>query len=170
MRKLKAIVLSIMAVAASLNAYADNFVVVGKETKVFDEPNAKGYVTLNTKNQEVVLQPGMVFKTLENTSGWYIIEYSPGLRGYMSEQVKAPVNNLPKGGTYSVSNAPSQKLKTVSEGDKWIATVGEKQFLGKAFGNIIIFFDEKNTPAYSLVDMGEGPIVMSYDNKVTKFF
>ncbi len=170
MKKIKTLTLSFLTLAVPLCAYADTFVVVGKETKVFDEPNAKGYVTLNTKNQEVILQPGMTFKTLETTSGWHIIEYSPGLRGYMSEQVKTVPGQLPKAGTYSVSNAPSQKLKAMSDGDKWSAIVGDKQFSGQSFGNVVIFFNEKNIPAYSLVDIGEGPIVMTYDNSVTKFF
>ncbi|MBD5355929.1 MAG: hypothetical protein HDR88_02850 [Bacteroides sp.] len=167
---LKIITISVLTFSASLSAFADNFVVVGKEAKVFDEPNTKSYVTLNTKNQEVVLYPGMVFKSLETSNGWYMIEYSPGLRGYLSEQAVGIATKLPKSGTYPVKNSPTQKLNAYLEDDKWSATVGDKQYHGKAFGNIIIFFDDKQTPAYSLLNLEDNPIVMSYDNKTTNFF
>ena len=58
-----------------LAVFADGFIVVGKDSKVFDEPNAKGYVTLNQKDEEVSVLPGMVFKHHERANGWYVVEY-----------------------------------------------------------------------------------------------
>lgn len=167
---IKKIAFLMLSFTASIISYADNYIVVSKEAKIFDEPNSKGYVTLNTKNEEIIVLPGMVFKTLDSTQGWNLIEYSPGLRGYLSEQVTCSSLKAPKSGSYSVKNSPTQKLEITGEGDKWSASIGDKHYNGKAFGNVIIFFDEKNVPVYSLVDMGVGSVVVTYDNNVTKFF
>lgn len=149
---------------------ADTFIAVNKETKVFDEPDATGYVTLNQKNEEVKALPGMVFKLSENKGGWNLVEYSPGLRGYVSDQVKQSKFTLPKAGTYKVANKPADKLTVENNGSKWTATIGGKTYQGELSGNIVVFFDDKKIPAYSIVDFGNGPIVMNYDNSVTKFF
>lgn len=170
MINLKSFALSAMAAFAIFSSYAEDFVVISKESKVFDEPDATGYVTLNTKNEEVVLQPGMVFKVHDNSQGWYIIEYSPGLRGYLSEQAKALSTFSPKAGTYIVSNNPSQKMTTSVNATQWTGKIGDKQYSGKAFGNVVIFFDEMGNPAYSLTDIGNGAVVMTYDNAVTRYF
>lgn len=162
--------LIVSALALSLSALGEEYIIVGKDAKVFDEPNAKGYVTLNRKNEEVILTPGMIFKTLENSKGWYIIEYSPGLRGYLSEQCKVTTLNAPAPGVYAVANAPSQKIDISTNADSWSATVGDTRYNGKAVGKVIVFTDNKGKMAYSLVDIGDGPIAISYDNAVTNFF
>ena len=149
---------------------ADTFIAVNKEAKVFDEPDATGYVTLNQKNEEVTALPGMVFKLSENKGGWNLVEYSPGLRGYISDQVKQSKFILPKAGTYKVANKPTDKITVVTNAGKWSASIGGKTYQGDLSGNIVVFFDDKKMPAYSLVDFGNGPIVMTYDNSVTKFF
>lgn len=167
---IKKLTFPFIACAASIAAQADDYVIIGKETKVFDEPNATGYVTLNTKNEEVVLQPGMAFKIHDNSQGWYIIEYSPGLRGYLSEQAKSSSSSTPKAGIYTVSNNPSVKLDASGSDGKWTAKVGEKLYSGMAYGNVVIFLNDKGDAVYSLTDLGSGPVVMSYDNDVTNFF
>ncbi len=156
--------------ASASTAFADNYVVVNKPAKVFDTPNAKGYVSLNSKNEEVTIAPGMVFKSLESNNGWHMIEYSPGLRGYLSELVISSKTKLPKAGVYKIANFQSRQLNAICENDVWKASVDGKDFKGKAFGNAIIFFSENGQPAYSLVDLGNGPVAHSYDNTVTKFF
>lgn len=163
---------SALCITSSLafSAMADTYIVVNKNAKVFDEPKATGYVTLNQKNEEVTILPGMVFKSLENQQGWNMVEYSPGLRGYISDQVKHAKCLLPKAGTYKVGNKPADKLTIELKDNVWNATIGGKTFQGKSFNNIVVFFDEKKNPIYSLVDLGEGPIVMTYDNAVTRFF
>ena len=67
-------------------------------------------------------------------------------------------------------NKGNEKLAATFDGTSWTATVGAKNYSGKDFNNIVVFFDAKNNPAYSLVDFGSGPIVMCYDNSVTNFF
>lgn len=155
---------------SSFAAYADNFVAVNRPTKVFDSPNAKGYVTLNTKNVEVEAKPGMVFSSSENSNGWYLVEYSPGLRGYISTQSVATPSKSPVPGSYKVANRPSSTIKVENDGDTWKGTIDGSTYKGKAFDKIVVLFDDDNKPAYSLVDLGQGPIVMSYDNNVTGFF
>lgn len=168
MKNIRLILLSIL-LSITAFANADNYVAIGKEGKVFDEPNAK-YVTLNQKNEEVNVIPGMVFKTFEKTPGWNMIEYSPGLRAYISEQI---VNNnvvAPQPGTYTVKNNPSQKVTVENSGSQWTAKVGDKALNGTAKDNIVVFLDANNVSAFSLVDFGQGGIVISYDNNITKFF
>jgi len=168
-RRIFSIGLSVLASVMTMSALAESYIIVGKNAKVFDGPNTD-YVTLNQKNQEVVPIAGMAFKAIENNAGWTMVEYSPGLRGYISDIVKVGKSVMPKAGTYAIGNNPSEKLKAEASGSDWKATVGSKSYKGKSFGNVIIFFDAKNNPAYSLVDMGKGGVVMSYDNAITKFF
>lgn len=149
-------------------ALADTFVAIGEGAKVFDEPNAKGYVTLNMANQEVAPLPGMAFKVMDDSPGWYLIEYSPGLRGYLSKQTVAK-SSAPKEGTYAVSNAKTVKVTVVKNGDAWTLTTGGNTFKGKDFDGVIVFNGQDGNPAYTLTDTGSGTIVMSYDNAVTKF-
>ncbi|MDE6298382.1 MAG: hypothetical protein K2M10_01865 [Muribaculaceae bacterium] len=155
---------------SSVAAYADTFVAVDRPAKVFDSPNAKGYVTLNTKNVEVEAKPGMVFSSSENSNGWYLVEYSPGLRGYISAQTVATPVKLPSAGSYKVANRPASTIKVENDGDAWKGTIDGTIYNGKAFDKIVVLFDADNKPAYSVVDLGQGPIVMSYDNNVTGFF
>lgn len=156
--------------ASCLCAAADDYIVIAKDAKVFDEPKATGYVTLNRDNQEVCLAPGMAFKSLEKKPGWNVIEYYPGLRGYVSDQVKAAKTVMPKAGVYPVANKKTDKLKVEGGGNAWSATANGKSFTGKAFGNVVVFFDDKNNPAYTLTDTGNGTVAMTYDNGVTRFF
>ena len=58
MRSLFTFFLSIVSIASM----ADTYVVVGKESKIFDQPNVRSYATTNTSGNDVVLSPGMVFK------------------------------------------------------------------------------------------------------------
>lgn len=154
---------------SSASVFADNYVAVGKDGKVFDDASPK-YVTLNANNDEVNVTPGMVFKTKEHTPGWYLIEYSPGLHGYLPEQVVAGSINSPVPGNYEVKNNPGQTLNVKNADDNWSATVSGQDLKGKREGNIVVFLNESGNPAFSLVDLGQGGIVINYDNSVTKFF
>lgn len=147
------------------------YVTVGIQSKVFDEPNANGYVTLNQHNGEVVITPGMVFKNLEDQNGWYLVEYSPGLRGYVSGEVVSKPARAPKGGTYKLVNRPSQSVTVADNGGKWTLTAAGKTYAGQLDDNVLVFPDPENGyPAFSVVDLGAGPIAVTYDNTVTSFF
>lgn len=159
----------LFSMIVSVSVMADSYVVISKESKVFDDASPK-YVTLNEDNEEVSLTPGMVFKTTEHVPGWYLIEYSPGLRGYVQEQAVASTVKNPQPGNYPVKNNPSQKISVQNKGDDWSAEVSGKNYKGLRFENILIFPDDRGNPAFSLVDLGSGPIVVTYDNALTKFF
>lgn len=157
------------AALAALSAFADDYIAVGREGKVFDDPSPK-YVTLNEKNEEVTVIPGMVFKTNEHKPGWYMIEYSPGLHAYLSETVVSNNTVAPKAGTYDVRNNPGHKLAVENSAGNWTAAADGKSYAGSQNGNIVVFTDASGNSAYSLVDFGDGPIVICYDNSVTRFF
>lgn len=166
----KKALVALMLSAASLPVAAETYVAVDKPAKVFDEPNARGYVTLNTKNQEVAPLPGMVFKSIENSNGWHQVEYSPGLRGYISGQSVASKTLAPGAGNYKIANMPGATLNAEKSGETWKATVNSKSYSGKETGGIVVFLGADGNPAFSLVDYGEGPVAMAYDNSVTNFF
>ena len=96
--------------SACLNSNADNYIAIGKEGKIFDEANSK-YVTLNQKNEEVKVQPGMVFKKSESLPGWIMIEYSPGLRAFVPDNITISSSQEPMEGEYVIYNDNSKKLR-----------------------------------------------------------
>lgn len=160
---------TILAVAAFGTAIAQDYVAVAKDGNVYDDANAK-YITANQNNDDVAVIPGMVFVTTQHTPGWYKIEYSPGLHAFIPDQIAAS-NFKPVGeGSYVIKNNPSQKIDVKGSGDDWNASTNGKTFKGKKYEEILIFLDENNKVAYSLVDLGSGPIAITYDNTVTKFF
>lgn len=169
MKSLKTLFLLSFMILVAFCGYSQNYVTIAREGKVFDTP-ANKYVTLNQKNEEVKVVPGMVFKTTEKKPGWLMIEYSPGLRGYVSEQIIAETLKMPSPGNYAIINMPGKKLNASKQGDEWIGSLEGKSYAGKAFKNVVVFFDDQNKPAFTLVDFGQGPTVASYDNTVTKFF
>lgn len=167
----KKLIVSSVVVLAALGCRATTpYVTVMKPGKVFDEPNAKGYVSLNTRNEEVNLVPGMVFKVIEKGNGWDIVEYSPGLRGYVPSQIIGQPDVLPKGGTYKVANNPKETLTISTDGKGWKAISGTTILDGQIVGNAIIFSDKNGNQVYSLVELADGPVVMTYVGSVTGFF
>ena len=169
MRKINfvAIVSALLSLASSV--WGADYVAVAKEGKVFDDPSPK-YVTLNEKNVEVIVSPGMAFKTSEHLPGWYLIEYSPGLRGYLQEQTVSTSVSQPMAGTYEIKNNPGHKITIQKQGDNWTASSEGKTYNGTNNEDIVVFMDNQGNIAFSLVDLGDGPVVMTYENSITEFF
>ena len=164
------IIFSVIAIgmcSALLNA--ENYIAVAKDGKVYDEASAK-YVTLNQNNDEVSVIPGMVFETSEHTPGWYKIEYSPGLHAFIPDQIVATNFIELKPGNYSIKNNPGKILNIEGSNDNWTATVDGNSYKGVKWEDILVFLDQNNKVAYSLVDVGDGPVAITYDNSITKFF
>ena len=154
---------------ASLSSFAQDFVAVAKNGNIYDEANAK-YITLNQNNDEISVIPGMVFKFSQHTPGWYKVEYSPGIHAFIPEQITASGFKPVQAGSYDIQNFPGHKLNAQLSGNDWSASVDGKTYKGEKVEDIIIFTDSNNKIAYSLVDIGNGPIAISYDNSITKFF
>ena len=166
---LKFLTLLALGIITYIPLAAENLIAVAKNGSVYDEANAK-YVTLNQNNEDVNVIPGMVFEASQHTPGWYKVEYSPGLHAFIPEQIIASNFNTVSPGTYSFQNNPGQNISVQNSGDVWTAIVNGTNYQGKIIDNILVFVDENNKIAFSLVDIGNGPIAVTYDNSVTKFF
>lgn len=152
-----------------LPSMASDYIAVAKNGNIYDEANAK-YITVNQNNDDISVIPGMIFATSEHTPGWYMIEYSPGLHAFIPDQITASNFNTVTAGTYDIKNNPGQKLLVDNSGGEWVASSNGKSYKGLLQEDFIIFFDNQNNMVFSLVDIGDGPIAITYDNSVTKFF
>lgn len=167
-RIFKALLIGFLSLGC-FSLFAENYVAVGKPGKIFDEANTK-YVTVNKNNNELSVMPGMVFKSFEKSPGWEMIEYSPGLRAFIQENITTVNLQEPQAGSYEIKNAPGKKVNIEKNGDSWTASDGAAKFTGTKQGQIIIFPDDTKNPVYSLVNLGGEGIVITYDNAVTNFF
>ena len=162
----------LMALMSSSIVMADDYVVIFKESKVFDEPNASGYVTKNQNDEEVTVKSGMAFKIVDKKTGWDMIEYSPGLRAMLMQNVAAAADVLkePKAGDYTLANNNKEMVSVSYANGVW--TLGSKgiNYNGKIFGKVVIFFDKAGSQSFSLVNLDGKTIVYSYDNNLTHFF
>lgn len=148
---------------------AEDYIAIAKDGNVYDEANAK-YITVNQNNDDVAVMPGMVFATAQHTPGWYKVEYSPGIHAFIPEQITANSFKPVAPGTYDIKNNPGHKLTAQNSDGNWSAVVDGKTYNGKKMQEIIIFLNDNNNVAFSLVDIGNGPVAITYDNSVTKFF
>ena len=162
-------IFTLLFTLVGISAFAQDYIAVAKNGNVYDEANAK-YITVNQNNEDVTIIPGMVFLTTQHTPGWYKVEYSPGLHAFIPDQITANSFNPVVAGTYDVANNPGQKLSAQNSSDNWTATVDGKSYKGVKWQDMVIFTDNNNNMAFTLVDLGNGPVVISYDNSVTKFF
>ena len=168
MRSLFTFFLSIVSIASM----ADTYVVVGKESKIFDQPNVRSYATTNTSGNDVVLSPGMVFKNMGSQSGWVKIEYTPGLNAFLLENQIAGASQLsiPKEGNYKVTNDPATNLTLTTDNGNWTANDGKKTYQGVVSDKSLIFNDSFNNTMYSATVVSGTIWVYSYNNDITKFF
>lgn len=158
-----------LLLAVSFAGFAQDYVAVAKNGNVYDDANVK-YITVNQNNDDVSVVPGMVFATSQHLPGWYKVEYSPGLNGFIPEQITTGNFVTVNPGTYNIANQPGHKITASGGNGVWSATVDGKSYNGTNFQEIIIFKDNSGNIAYSIVDFGNGPIAITYDNSVTKFF
>lgn len=174
MKHLSTILFLATALLASLPAAADDYIVVAQQQRVFDEPKTDGYATTNRDGADVVIAPGMAFKVIDKGIGWAVIEYSPGLKGYVMLSMMEDNSHLaaPAAGTYTVGNAKGDKLTVKGTGKYWAATSTRHpaQMRGEINGSVLVFFDEHDHPAYTVTLVGGQPRALAYDNALTRFF
>lgn len=163
--------ISLLVIFIATVAYGQHYVVILKEAQVFDAPNANTYKTLNQDGQEVILSSGMAFKYSDSQNGWDKVEYTPGLNGYILHSLEASNTQLaqPKSGKYTCTNS-KDKVTITNNNSEWKATSIKGEFDGKEFENVLVFYDRFGNPYYTLVVVNGTPLLMSYDNEVTKFF
>lgn len=148
-------------------------IVIGTDTKIFETPIAKDeYAAVNDNDEPVLLKQGMAFTVQEEKAGWYIIEYSPGLRGMVMTNVVADPKTLiaPVAGAYNVVNNPAEKVNITREGIIYTLTSGDKSYQGKLEDNVIIFTNADGIETYSITVRNGKPQVFNYANSITKFF
>lgn len=171
MKRLLKITLTMLLALTGFAVKADDFVVVAKESKIFDGPSVKDYPTRNVAGEEILLKGGMVFKVESFDKGWYLIEYSPGLRAYLAATMVATDKlAIPSAGLFKVANVPGEVLNFTKDGDSFKASLKDKTFKGERAGNAIVFRDESGNIAFSLAVLNGVPYAWSYSNDATKFF
>lgn len=153
--------------------FAEDMLIIGKDTKVFETTVAKDeYAAVNQNDEPVILRQGMTFGIKEKKAGWYVVEYTSGLRGMVMQNVvadDATVKN-PTPGTYKVTNNPTETVTITNNGSTWNLTSGNKSFSGATSGKSVTFTNANGNVEYTLVNISGKPMVYNYNNSVTKFF
>jgi hypothetical protein len=160
-----------IAVAMAITASAQSYVVIDRETNVYDQPNSKQYVTTNMNGDEIKLVRGMAFKKVESATGFDKIEYTPGINGFVLSSVEVTPSALkaPQPGTYPIANAAGKNVTVEKTGTDWSATLDGKKYSGIDQGNIILFYGADSNPIVSLVNLSGTPVAITYDNTYTHF-
>lgn len=171
MRRLIIAVITLLTIGGQwLNAKR---IIISADTKVFETAVAKDeYCAVNSNDEPVILLKGMAFPVNENKSGWYVIEYSPGLRGMITTNVVADASSIsaPNFGVFTVNNSPKDKVTVTKQGDGYILKSADKEFKGDIEDNVVIFKNKEGAQIYSLTIQDGKPVVYDYSNSVTKFF
>ena len=169
MMNIKALFASALCLTSVGLMSAGDFIAIERNGNIYDQANAK-YITVNQNNEDIAVVPGMVFESSQHVPGWYKVEYSPGLHAYIPDQITAKNLKPVAAGSYNIKNQPGRKISTEGNGESWKATVDGQTYKGEKIGEILIFFDNNGVKAFSIVDTGDGPVAITYDNSVTKFF
>ena len=153
--------------------FAEDMLIIGKDTKVFETTVAKDeYAAVNQNDEPVILRQGMTFGIKEKKAGWYVVEYTSGLRGMVMQNVVADDATVksPAAGTYKVTNNPTETVTITNNGSTWNLTSGNKSFSGATSGKSVTFINANGNVVYTLVNISGKPMVYNYNNSVTKFF
>lgn len=152
----------------SFTIAAESYLVVSSPAKVYDQPSAKGYVTTNRQDEDVILKPGMAFIVEETNAGWHKIQYSPGIRGFIMDSSVEKQAVLPAAGTFKVVNTSEDAVLAYS-GTEWTLTVNGKTLKGRVIGSVIVFNNEFGNPSYIVTKTGGKTYIFNYDNNITNF-
>lgn len=148
-------------------------IVISTDSKVFETPVAKDeYCAVNDNDEPVILLTGMAFQVKEEKAGWYVIEYSPGLRGMVMTNVISDNNTIsaPVQGNYSVTNNPGEKVEITVSGTDYTLKSGQKSYKGNIEDKVVLFVDAEGKKAYSATMLDKKPAIFNYNNAITKFF
>ena len=169
---MKKMILLLAGLSAMSCSYAEGFVTLVRDSEVFDSPNTKGYVTKNFDGDDVKLSIGMIVPVQENKNSWSLVEFSPGLRGYIMDSVIAGASRLsaPKAGSYTVNNNQKEIVNISNVSGNWTLGYNGKNYTGKAIQGGVVFLNSDKQIAYSISVIDGKTYVYDYDNTVTHFF
>lgn len=169
MKMKNSLVTVLIALLFSVMANAqERFVVITGDAPVYEDSNGSG-VCLNQFDEDVVLQPGMLMKVIDQTSDKTKIQYATGGQGWISNTSTTSPNQTQEAepGTYEVINADGISV-TISP-DLKCEFMGEK-LSGQRVGGAIVFLNQFGDPVLSVVMMPDGKTyVYTYDNQFTCF-
>lgn len=171
--KIRLFLVSLLAIFSLQILRAEEYVVIAKDSKLFDTPIASNeYATKNGDDADCLVRPGMTLRLVEHKKGWDVVEYSPGLRAMVMQTILlAPASvKVPAPGNYNVANNPKERVTVTNTGADWLITSGTKHYKGKRAGNAVVFLNNKNELVYSLLNIGKTPYVYNYTNEILKFF
>lgn len=170
--KLRIIITIALLAIVGIGLKSQNYVVVNSATKIYEEPNARGYVARNTNDEEINVIPGMVFKRLDVLKGWDKVEYSPGLSGLIMETMLADNANLeiPDAGYYNPVNNSSETVNIACASGEWTLSVNGHNYKGTQYGPIVVFNTTSGEQMYTLVKINGKSVVCTYSNDITGFF
>lgn len=168
----KLLLLTLFAFFACTGMLADTMVIVGSDTKLYDQPSVKGYTTKNHLDEDITVTKGMVFRCKNDKNGWSQIEYMPGITAFVMDSHLTQNNALPSTGHYKMSNGAMADYTLTQEADMWVLTSdadGEK-FTGKDYNKVILFRDRFGNPTYTFTVVDGLPCLYTYDPNEAKFF
>lgn len=159
---MKRLYTSLYALALACGMASAEYVVVARETRVFDGPAAKD-VTAAMSGADVVAKPGMVFVKESAQGGWNKVEYLTGMRAYINADMIASGSavSLPSDGEYGIANGVS-KVTITSDGGKYTLRDDKAAYSGKAENNAVIFRDVCGNVTYSAVVLNGKTYVYDY--------
>lgn len=159
---MKSLYFSLFALALACGVASAEYVVVARETRVFDGPAAKD-ATAAMSGADVVAKPGMVFVKDSAQGGWNKVEYLTGMRAFISADMIASGSavSLPAAGEYGVTNG-SSKVSITADGGKYSLRDVKAAYSGKAENNAVIFRDVCGNVAYSAVVLNGKTYVYDY--------
>lgn len=159
----KFILLSLPLLCAVSTLSAKDAVVVVQDTKLYEQPSVKGYVTTTADNRDLVVNKGMVFIFTPASSGWSKVEYLSGINAYMSTDASAPATSTSPvaPAVYPVRNTQA-KATIARTGDNYTLTVGSKSYPGRAYGGAVLFTDPTGNVVYSAAVVNGETYVFDY--------
>lgn len=142
----------------------ENWFVVGKTTKLYEQPSVKGDVAISMKGAEIVAEPGMVFRVVSDHGVWTKVEYMTGINAFISNDARAANDRLTSvvPGEYHLTNSSGSVKVAATDERRYTLTTNGKEFRGRKVGKFLVFKDNTGNIAYTLVDTGNDVIAYDY--------
>ena len=170
---MKKLMISLLLVGGTLSpAAAEKYAAILKDAKVYEEADPQGFVAQNMKGKDITVSTGMVFEVVDEKPGWYVVEYSPGIRGFLVQSFTVPSGELqkPEAGDYPLSNNKEVIVNVAFADGAWTLSSNGLNLSGQQKGNVVAFSDKEGNMKYSLVKFGGKNYIFDYSNDITHFF